>query len=255
MNTGWCKGNAVEHVVEIRNLEKTFAGQLAINGVSFHVKRGEIFGLLGANGAGKTTAISILLGLITPDAGSSVKVFGHDLEENRIPILQRCNFMSAYANLPANLSVIENLKVFGRLYRVNDLDQRIAELAELLEIGSFLKRITGELSSGQATRVGLAKALLNDPDLLLLDEPTASLDPDIADRVRKILKRIQQERRLSIIYTSHNMRDVEELCDRIIFMREGKILSEGSPQQVIDEFGEESLEEVFIRVSRDGAPA
>jgi len=240
-------------VVEIKDLEKSFGGHTAIDGISLDVNRGEIFGLLGANGAGKTTAISILLGLVTPDPGSTVKIFGYDLEENRIEILQRCNFMSAYASLPANLSVIENLKVFGRLYRVKHLSNRISELAELLEIEQLLKRITGELSSGQTTRVGLAKALLNDPDLLLLDEPTASLDPDIADRVRKILKRIQEERQLSIIYTSHNMRDVEELCDRIVFMRAGKILSKGSPQQVIDEFGEDSLEEVFIRVSRDGA--
>ncbi|MEM1158878.1 MAG: ABC transporter ATP-binding protein [Verrucomicrobiota bacterium] len=243
----------VQKVIEVKDLEKTFSGHAAIAGVSFDVNRSEIFGLLGANGAGKTTAISILLGLVTPNEGSTVKIFGHDLEPNRIAILQRCNFMSAYASLPANLSVMENLKVFGRLYRVKRLSQRITELAELLEIQPLLKRITGELSSGQATRVGLAKALLNEPELLLLDEPTASLDPDIADRVRKILKRIQQERQLSIVYTSHNMRDVEELCDRIIFMREGKILSQGSPQQVIDEFGEDSLEEVFIRVSREGA--
>ncbi len=243
----------MDNVVEIRNLSKSFSNHTAIAGISFHVKRGEIFGLLGANGAGKTTAIFILLGLVTPGYGSEVRIFGVELEPNRIAVLERCNFMSAYASLPANLSVQENLQVFAHLYGVTQAKRKIAELAELLEIGQLLKRITGELSSGQSTRVGLAKALLNDPDLLLLDEPTASLDPDIADRVRKILKKIQQERQLSIIYTSHNMRDVEELCDRIIFMREGKILSEGTPQDVIDEFGEESLEEVFIRVSRDGS--
>ncbi len=237
-------------VVSVQDLKKDFSGFEAIRGISFAIPQGEIFGLLGANGAGKTTAISILLGLITPSSGQ-IEIFGKDFETNRVDILQRANFMSAYTSLPSNLSVKENLLVFARLYSVVEPEKRIRELADLLDLGAMLKQVTGELSSGQSTRVGLAKALLNRPELLLLDEPTASLDPDMADKVRKILRQVHHEDKMTMIYTSHNMRDVEELCDRIVFMRKGLILAEGSPAQIIDSFGEKSLEEVFIKVSRD----
>lgn len=237
-------------IVTVEDLKKDFSGFEAIRGISFAIPAGEIFGLLGANGAGKTTAISILLGLITPSSGR-IEVFGMGFEANRVEILQRSNFTSAYTSLPSNLSVRENLLVFARLYRVSQPEKRIRELADLLDLGEMLTQVTGQLSSGQSTRVGLAKALLNRPELLLLDEPTASLDPDMADKVRKILRQVHDQDRMTMIYTSHNMRDVEELCDRIVFMRKGLILAEGSPQQVIDTFGEKSLEEVFIKVSRE----
>jgi ABC-2 type transport system ATP-binding protein len=237
-------------VVSVQDLKKDFSGFEAIKGISFTIPRGEIFGLLGANGAGKTTAISILLGLITPSSGK-IEVFGEDFEHHRVDILQRSNYMSAYANLPSNLSVQENLLIFAKLYGVANPKQRIRELAELLDIGDMLKRVTGELSSGQSTRVGLAKALLNRPELLLLDEPTASLDPDMADKVRKILQQVRRNDDMTMIYTSHNMRDVEELCDRIVFMSKGTILAEGTPAQITKTFGKKTLEEVFIKVSRD----
>lgn len=240
-----------EPIVLVEHLRKEFAGTVAVADVSFNVQRGEIVGLLGANGAGKTTTIQVLLGLTTPTSGT-VRVFGQDFERHRIEILQRCNFSSAYTGLPSNLKVWENLLIFAKLYQVKDHRQKTNELLELLEIGHLRKKITGHLSSGESTRVNLCKALLNDPELLLLDEPTASLDPNIADKVRKLLRRVQRERGISMIYTSHNMRDVEEVCDRVLFMNKGNIIAEGSPQQVIDKFQQKSLEEVFIQVARSG---
>lgn len=200
---------------------------------------------------GKTTAIAILLGLITPTAGS-VKIFDQDFEPNRQAILQRCNFCSAYVSLPTNLKVIENLRVFARIYGVPNANRKITELLQELEIDHLRKRITGQLSAGESTRVNLAKAFLNDPELLLLDEPTASLDPDMADKVRKLLRRVQHERGMTMLYTSHNMRDVEEICDRVLFLRQGRLLAEGTPAEIVAKFHESSLEEVFIRVARDG---
>jgi ABC-2 type transport system ATP-binding protein len=238
-------------LLHVRHLRKTFGTTVAIEDLDFTVAKGEIVGLLGANGAGKTTAISILLGLITPTAGS-VHVFGKEFEDHRIAILERCNFASAYTALPSNLKVIENLSIFAGLYGVPRPRQRIRELLELLEIPELEKRITGQLSSGESTRVNLCKALLNRPELLLLDEPTASLDPDIADKVRKILRRMQKEEGITMLYTSHNMRDVEEVCDRILFMQKGKVIAEGPPAEVVAKFQEKSLEDVFIRVARSG---
>ncbi|MEI6083664.1 MAG: ABC transporter ATP-binding protein [Verrucomicrobiota bacterium] len=240
-----------EPIVQVEHLRKEFAGTVAVADVSFKVQRGEIVGLLGANGAGKTTTIQVLLGLTTPTSGT-VRVFGQDFERHRIEILQRCNFCSAYTALPSNLKVWENLLIFAKLYQVKNHRQKTDELLELLEIGHLRKKITGHLSSGESTRVNLCKALLNDPELLLLDEPTASLDPNIADKVRKILRRVQRERGITMIYTSHNMRDVEEVCDRVLFMNKGRIVAEGTPQQVIDQFQQKSLEDVFIQVARSG---
>ncbi len=240
-----------EAIVEVQHLRKEFNGTVAVADVSFSVRRGEIVGVLGPNGAGKTTTIQILLGLTTATAGT-VRVFGKDLEHHRVEILQRCNFSSAYTGLPSNLKVWENLLIFSKLYGVNGHRQKTEELLRLFEISHLRDKITGHLSSGESTRVNLCKALLNDPELLLLDEPTASLDPDIADKVRKLLRRIQREKGITMIYTSHNMRDVQEVCDRVLFMHKGRIIAEGTPQQVMDKFRRKSLEEVFISVARGG---
>jgi ABC-2 type transport system ATP-binding protein len=240
-----------ETIVEVQHLRKEFDGTVAVADVSFTARRGEIVGVLGPNGAGKTTTIQILLGLTTPTSGR-IRIFGLDLEPHRVEILRRCNFSSAYTSLPANLKVKENLRVFARLYGVGGHREKAAALLEMFEVAHLRNRITGHLSSGEATRVNLCKALLNDPEVLLLDEPTASLDPDIADKVRKTLRRIQQERATTMIYTSHNMRDVEEVCDRVLFLHKGRILAEGTPQQVVEQFQQKSLEEVFIRVARGG---
>ena len=240
-----------EILVEVQNLRKEFGGTVAVADVSFTVPRGEIVGVLGANGAGKTTTIQILLGLIKP-SGGKVTIFGKDLERHRIEILQRSNFSSAYTGLPSNLKVWENLLIFAMIYGVKGHRQKIDALLEMFEITHLRTKITGNLSSGESTRVNLCKSLLNDPELLMLDEPTASLDPDIADKVRKLLRRIQSERQITMVYTSHNMRDVEEVCDRVLFMHKGRIIAEGTPQEVKDKFKQTSLEDVFISVARGG---
>ena len=240
-----------EPIVVVQHLRKEFNGTVAVADLSFSVARGEIVGLLGANGAGKTTAIQTLLGLIKPTAGT-VRMFGLDLEHHRVEILQRANFCSAYTGLPSNLKVWENLFIFARIYGVANQRRKTDELLALLEIAHLRNAITGHLSSGESTRVNICKALLNDPELLLLDEPTASLDPDMADKLRKLLRRIQRERNITMIYTSHNMRDVQEVCDRVLFMHRGKIIAQGTPQQVMDQFNQTSLEAVFIRVARGG---
>lgn len=238
-------------IVEVSNLAKQFGEVISVDGVSFSIGKGEILGLLGANGAGKTTAINMMLGIVTPTAGS-VSVFGQSLAENRIEILRRMNFCSTYTQLPGNLRVWQNLKVFGKLYRVPDLPKRIDEVLELVEIAHLKNAVSGELSAGEATRLNLCKALLNRPELLLLDEPTASLDPDIADKVRKAVSRLRDQEGTTMLYTSHNMRDVEEVCDRIVFMHKGKVLFIGTAEEVLRHFEEKSLEDVFIRVARSG---
>jgi ABC-2 type transport system ATP-binding protein len=238
-------------IVQVEHLRKEFNGTTAVADVSLTVRRGEIVGVLGPNGAGKTTTIQILLGLTTPTSGT-VRVFGMDLEQHRCEVLQRCNFCSAYTSLPSNLRVRENLRVSAGLYGVRDAGRKMDELLSLFEIAHLKEKVTGHLSSGETTRVNLCKALLNDPELLLLDEPTASLDPNIADKVRKLLRRIQRERGITMIYTSHNMRDVEEVCDRVLFLNKGRIIAEGTPQEVIDKFNQKTLEDVFITVARSG---
>lgn len=238
-------------VLKVDRLVKRFGDFSAVDGVSFQIRKGEVLGLLGANGAGKTTVINMMLGLITPSEGS-ISVFGQDLEKDRTEILSRMNFCSTYTQLPGNLLVGQNLKVFGKIYRVPNLEPRIDEVLDLLEIGHLKKRVSGHLSAGESTRLNLCKALLNRPELLLLDEPTASLDPDIADKVRKAVTRVREEDGTTMLYTSHNMRDVEEVCDRVIFMHKGKILHQGTPEEVVAHFQEKSLEDVFIRVARSG---
>jgi ABC-2 type transport system ATP-binding protein len=240
---------AATPILEADRLVKRFGESTALDGLSFTVAEGESLGLLGVNGAGKTTAMNLLLGLTTPTSGE-VRMFGLDLWKHRIKILKQVNFSSAYTSLPSNLLVWQNLTVFARLYGVPRAKQRIEALLELLDITHLRKSVTGRLSAGESTRVNLAKALLNEPRLLLLDEPTASLDPDIADRVRKLLRKLQKETGLSILYTSHNMRDIEEVCDRIIFLHGGKVLAEGTPGDIHSRFNRTSLEDLFIGVAR-----
>jgi ABC-2 type transport system ATP-binding protein len=238
-------------VLEVRELVKRFGSVASVDGVSFEMRKGEILGLLGANGAGKTTAINMLLGIVTPSSGS-IRVFGRDLARERIAILRRMNFCSTYTQLPGNLRVWQNLAVFGRIYRVPNLKRRIDEVLDLLEITHLKDRVSGHLSAGESTRLNLCKALLNKPELLLLDEPTASLDPDIADKVRKVTRRIREEDGTSILYTSHNMRDVEEVCDRVVFMHRGRVLATGTAAEILGHFQEQSLESLFIRIARGG---
>ncbi|MSR65091.1 MAG: ABC transporter ATP-binding protein [Verrucomicrobiae bacterium] len=240
-----------EIVVEVKDLTKSFNGTVAVDRLSFEVRRGEILGLLGANGAGKTTAMHMILGLITPSSGS-VRIFGKDFQKHRIEILQRSNFSSAYANLPTNLRVWQNMYVFSKIYGVKNHKAKVNQLLEMFEISHLTKRVTGQLSSGEATRLNLCKALLNDPELLMLDEPTASLDPDISDKVRKLLRSIQREKGMTVLYTSHNMRDIEEVCDRVLFVAKGKKIAIGTSREITEQFKQKSLEDVFIRIARSG---
>ncbi len=238
-------------VLEVEHLTKRFDDVTAVDDLSFSARRGEILGLLGPNGAGKTTTIQLLLGLTTPTSGR-IRLLELDLHRHRREILQRVNFSSAYISLPFNLSVRENLDVFARLYGVRDRTRRIAELVELFEIPEVLPAVTGRLSSGQVTRVNLCKAFLNDPEVLFLDEPTASLDPDIAEKVRTALKRVQRERGVTMVYTSHNMREIELVCDRVIFLSHGALVAEGTPREILERADSESLEKVFITIARGG---
>jgi ABC-2 type transport system ATP-binding protein len=238
-------------ILEARDLTRDFDGTRALDHFNFQLRKGEVLGLLGANGAGKTTAMNMLLGLTTPTSGG-IHAFGMDLASHRIDILRRTNFSSAYTSLPGNLLVWQNLTVFARIYGVPDAKKKIADLLELFEISNLRKRVTGQLSAGESTRLNLCKALLNDPELLLLDEPTASLDPDIADKVRKTIRRVQAERQISILYTSHNMRDIEEVCDRVIFLHKGKIVTQGTPKEIVDRMQQNTLEDVFIKIARSG---
>ena len=242
---------AQDRVIEAFGLAKRFGAVQAVDGISFHACRGEILGLLGPNGAGKTTTIQMLLGLTTPSAGRA-RILGHDLATERRAILQRVNFSSAYVALPANLTVWENLNVFAKLYGIRRPRGKILGLLDLFEIPQALNRVTGALSTGQLTRLNLCKAFLNDPEVLFLDEPTASLDPDIADKVRTTLARLQRERRVTMVYTSHNMREVEILCDRVVFLSRGRLVAEGSPRELLDRASRGTLDEVFIAIARDG---
>lgn len=236
-------------IIEVRNLVKSFDGFLAVKGLSFKIKKGHITGLLGPNGAGKTTTIQMLLNLITPTSGD-IKIFGLELDKNREKILEKVNFSSPYVSLPSNLLVWENLATFARLYGVKNVKEKIKELSKFFKIEDLLNKKTANLSTGQLTRLNLTKALLNDPEVLLLDEPTASLDPDIADRTRKLLKKIQKEKGITILYTSHNMDEVEEICDRVIFIQHGKIKDDGTPRELIKKYGHKDLNDVFLTIAR-----
>ena len=240
----------LEPVVKVKELTKVFKSLKAVDNVSFSIFPGEILGLLGPNGAGKTTIIHMLLGLTTPTSGD-IQIFGLDLKRRRKEIVQDVNFSSSYVSMPNSLSVKESLKVFARLYKTKKREKRIQELLEAFEIAGIEDKLVRNLSSGQQTRLNLAKALINDPKVLFLDEPTASLDPDIADKTRTLLKSIKKDRNISILYTSHNMKEMEEMSDRIIFLHKGQIIAEGQPREVIRSFGRSNLEEVFLKVARE----
>ena len=240
--------------VNVSNLTKRFGDFTAVNDLSFSIQPGEIYGLLGVNGAGKTTTISMLLNLITPTSGQ-IEVLGRHYPKEREEILSRVNFSSAYVSLPLRLTVWENLRVFAALYGVKNPTERIHGLLERFEITHTLKTPVGKLSSGQKTRVYMAKALLNDPEILFMDEPTASLDPDMADKTRQVLLDIRRENGTTVLITSHNMAEMESLCDRILLIDRGTKLIEGSPPQIMEHYGHDTLEDVFIHVARGGGQA
>ena len=237
-------------VIQTEHITKHYGELVAVDDVSFNVSQGATCGLLGGNGAGKTTTVSMLLGLLLPTSGS-IQVLGEDMLKFRHRVLARMNFSSPYVDLPHRLTVMENLGVYARLYGLKDRKGRIAQLTDDLDIGAFLKRPYGSLSAGQKTRVGLAKALLNEPDLLLLDEPTASLDPDTADRMRGYLNAYKLRTGATILLASHNMLEVERLCSDVIMMRTGKIVDRGTPAELLARYGQENLEEVFLDIARD----
>jgi ABC-2 type transport system ATP-binding protein len=236
--------------IKVKDLTKVYDGTTAVDRVSFEVSEGEIVGLLGPNGAGKTTILQMLLGTLVPTSGQ-IEILGLPLDRHREEILRQVNFSSTYVSMPNSLTVTENLMVFARLYGISKPQQRIEELLKVFEIESLQKKLAGTLSTGQLTRLCLAKALLNRPKILFLDEPTASLDPDIADKTRKLLKEIRLNSQVTILYTSHNMQEMEEMCDRIIFLNKGMIIAVGTPKELIDQFGKETLEEVFLKVARE----
>ena len=239
----------MENLVEVKNLKKNYGSKEAVKGISFNIKENEIIGLLGPNGSGKTTTIGMLLGLLKPSNGE-ILIDGKKIEENRIEILQKINFISPYIELPKKLTVKQNLIVYCRLYNVSDIKNRIEYLVEKLRLEDLLNRVTGELSSGQKNRASLAKALINNPNVLFLDEPTASLDPEIGDFVRSFLENYKKEKKISILLASHNMSEVTRLCKTVLMMKDGTIIDNGCPNDLIKKHGRKNLEEVFLKLSR-----
>jgi ABC-2 type transport system ATP-binding protein len=235
--------------IVVRDLRKRYAQVEAVRGINFTVQRGTTTALLGGNGAGKTTTLSMLLGVLTPTAGS-IQVLGEDMTRHRYRVLPRLNFTSPYVDLPKRLTVRENLRVFADLYGLRRPDERLAELAEEFDLHGLMKRPYGELSAGQRTRVSLAKALLNRPEVLLLDEPTASLDPDVGDRMRSYLEQYQRASGCTLLLASHNMGEVERMCRDVIMLRAGVVVDRGSPRALVERYGRESMEEVFLDVAR-----
>jgi ABC-2 type transport system ATP-binding protein len=243
--------NPVNEVLQVTDLRKVYRSNVvAVDRVSFRVARNEIVGLLGPNGAGKTTTISMILGVLTPTSGS-IAIDGIDIAKNRREALERTNFAAVYGTLPGNLTVVENLRVFGLLYGVTDLQGRIDAVIDRFDLGPLRNRKSGVLSSGEQTRLALAKAFLNHPTLLLLDEPTASLDPAAADEVRHRIRRYADEPDVGILWTSHNMYEVEEVCHRVLFLSRGNILLEGDPKRLPSQHGHKTLEDLFIAVARE----
>jgi len=237
-------------ILSVTGLRKAYGELMAVDGVSFDVNRNEIVGLLGPNGAGKTTTINMILGILEPDAGV-VHIEGLDLASHRSQALAVTNFAAVYAPLPGNLTLYQNLIIFGRLYGVKDLPKRIDELLKQFDLDSFRNKKCGVLSSGEQTRVSLAKAMLNSPHLLLLDEPTASLDPATARDIRIKIREYAVQGRGGVLWTSHNMYEVEDICDRVLFLSHGRILLEGNPKTLPAEHGKKTLEELFITVARE----
>ena len=238
--------------IEIKNLNKYYNKIQAVNNINFTINKGSIIGLLGPNGCGKTTTIGMMLGLIKPTSGK-ILINGEDIEteKNRIKILQKMNFISPYVELPKKLTVEENLKVYGKMYGVINLKDKISDLMNRLNLSEFKKRKTGELSSGQKNRVSLAKALINDPEILLLDEPTASLDPDVGDYIRTYIESFASKKGATILLASHNMNEVERLCSEVMMMKNGKIIDKGTCSSLINKHGRKNLEETFLKIVRE----
>ena len=239
----------MKNLVEVKNLKKNYGTKKAVRDISFNIKENEILGLLGPNGSGKTTTIGMLLGLLKPSYGE-ILIDGKKIEENRIETLQKINFISPYIELPKKLTVRQNLIVYCKLYNVVNIKKRIEYLVEKLRLNDLLNNVTGELSSGQKNRVSLAKALINNPTVLFLDEPTASLDPEVGDYVRSFLENYKKENKISILLASHNMNEVTRLCKTVLMMKEGIIIDKGDPEELIKKHGRKNLEEVFLKLSR-----
>ena len=239
----------MENSIIVENLSKNYSDNKAVENISFKIAENEIVGLLGPNGCGKTTTMAMILGLLKPSKGE-ILIDGMNIEKNRIKLLHKMNFISPYIELPKKLTVKENLIVYARLYSVKNINERISYLSETLRLNDFLNKKTGELSSGQKNRVSLAKALINNPSILLLDEPTASLDPETGDFVRTFLENYKKEKKISILLASHNMSEVERLCASVLMMKEGKIIDKGTPAELIEKHGRKNLEEVFLKLTR-----
>ena len=240
----------MSYPLEIINLRKDYDKKEAVKNISFKLNFNEIIGILGPNGCGKTTTIGMILGLLKPTSGK-ILINGEEVEKKRVEILDQLNFISPYIELPKKLTVRQNLKVYGKLYDVKKLEQKIEYLSEELRLNGILDKITGELSSGQKNRVSLAKSIINDPKVLLLDEPTASLDPETGDYIRGFLEKYQNERKTSIVLASHNMSEVERLCSSVLMMKEGSIIDQGTPKELIKKHGRKSMEEVFLKLNRN----
>ena len=240
----------MENSIKVIDLKKNYGNKEAVKNINFEIRENEIIGLLGPNGCGKTTTIGMILGLLKPTSGQ-VLINGFQLEKNRIEILQKINFISPYIELPKKLTVKQNLIVYGKLYSVKNLNSRIDYLVEELRLQNLLDRVTGELSSGQKNRISLAKAIINDPSVLLLDEPTASLDPETGDFVRTFLENYKKEKKVSILLASHNMDEVTRLCSSIMMMKNGLIIDQGEPNDLVKKHGRRNLEEVFLKLVRN----
>ena len=236
--------------IEVINLSKKYKDKVAVTNINFKINENEMVGLLGPNGCGKTTTIGMILGLLKPSSGE-VLINGENIEKNKISLLHKMNFISPYIELPKKLKVKQNLIVYGKLYNIQNLNDRIDHLANKLRLKDLLNKITGELSSGQKNRVSLAKALINNPSVLLLDEPTASLDPETGDFIRTFLEEYKKEKKISVLLASHNMSEVKRLCNSVLMMKEGVIVDNGKPNDLIKKYGRKNLEEVFLELVRE----
>jgi len=239
----------IKGTIEINNLTKIFKKNIAVKNINFKINKGSIIGLLGPNGSGKSTTIGMMLGLIKPTSGAVI-INGENIEKKRTKLLEKMNFISPYVELPKKLTVEQNLEIYGRFYGVKYLKEKMNDLIEKLNLTQIKSRKTGELSSGQKNRVSLAKALINDPEILLLDEPTTSLDPDVGDYVRSFIENYATKKQATILLASHNMNEVERLCDEVMMMKNGEIIDKGTCSNLIDKHGRKNLEEVFLKIAR-----